>query len=59
MDFELPVSYKGEELAFYAQLFQLTYTYRFVVDVYGQEVLFERNEECNYMALIDLEQLVS
>lgn len=55
--FELPVTYKGEALLFPAQLKQLGYTHRFMVDVYGQEVFFEPDEEHNYRAMIDPEQL--
>jgi hypothetical protein len=55
--FELPVFYKGKELLFPARLLQLGYTHRFVVDVYGQEVFFEPDEERNYRALVEPEQL--
>jgi hypothetical protein len=57
--FNLPVVYKGEELLFSARLQQFGYTHRFVVDVYGQEVFFEPDEERNYRALVDPEQLYS
>jgi hypothetical protein len=55
--FELPVFYKVKELLFPTRLHQLGYTHRFVVDVYGQEVFFEPDEERNYRALVDSEQL--
>ena len=55
--FELPVTYKGEELQFPAQLLQTGYTHQFKVDVYGQEVLFEPDEERVYRAIIDPEKL--
>ena len=55
--FELPVTYKGEELAFPAQLLQTGYTHQFKVDVYGQEVFFEPDEERAYRAIIDPEKL--
>jgi hypothetical protein len=55
--FELPVIYNGEEKLFPAQLQQTGYTHRFVVDVYGQEVLFEPDEERNYRAMTDPEAL--
>lgn len=51
--FELPVNYKGQEVLFPATLQQLGYVHRFAVDVYGQEVFFERDEEQNYRALVD------
>jgi len=56
-EFELPVTYKGEELLFPAQLLQTGYTHQFKVDVYGQEVSFEPDEESNYRAIIDLKKL--
>jgi hypothetical protein len=55
--FDLPVNYKGQELFFPAQLQQSRYTYRFAVDVYGQEIFFERDDEGGYRALADPEQL--
>ena len=55
--FELPVSFKGEELLFPAQLQQLGYVHRFAVDVYGQEVFFEPDEEQNYRAIVDPEEI--
>ncbi|HEX8314270.1 MAG TPA: hypothetical protein VF609_04725 [Flavisolibacter sp.] len=51
--FELPVMYKGEELMFPAQLVQLGYLHQFKVDVFGEEVIFEPDEERNYRAIID------
>jgi hypothetical protein len=50
--FDLPVTYKGEELLFPARLQQLGYTHRIAVDIYGQEVFFEPDEERNYRAII-------
>jgi hypothetical protein len=57
--FELPVIYKGKELLFPTHLQQIGYTHRFAVDVFGQQVFFEPDEERNYRALIDAEQLES
>lgn len=54
--FELPVLYNGNELLFPARLQQLGYTHRFVVDVYGQEVFFEPDEERTYRAVLDPEK---
>jgi hypothetical protein len=56
-EFELPVRYRNEELLFPAQLQQSGYTHRFRVDVYGQEVFYEPDEEGSYRALIDPEKL--
>lgn len=55
--FELPVVYKGEELAFSARLLQLGYTHKFAVVVNGQEILFEPDEERDYRAVIEPEQM--
>ena len=55
--FDLPVTYKDEELLFPAHLQQLGYTHRLVVDVYGQEVFFEPDEERNYRAIIEQEKI--
>lgn len=55
--FELPVSYKEEELQFPARLQQLGYTHSIVVEVYGTEVFFEPDEERNYRAVVEPEQI--
>lgn len=54
--FELPVTYKGQELQFPAQLLPSGYTHRFQVNVFGQDVLFEPDEERTYRALVDPEK---
>ncbi len=54
--FELPVTFKGKELLFPAQLQQQGYVHRFVVEINGQEVFFERDEEQNYRALTHPEE---
>ena len=51
----MPVIYKGEELLLPAQLLPYGYTHRFQVEVNGQVVFFERDEEQNYRAIIDQE----
>jgi hypothetical protein len=55
--FELPVTYQNKELMFPAELQQTGYSHRFRVDVYGQDVFFEPDEERNYRALIDPEKI--
>lgn len=50
--FVIPVLYKGKEIGFNAQLLALGYTHKIQVDVNGQEVLFEPDEERNYRAVI-------
>ena len=51
--FELPVTYKSEELLFPARLLHIGYTHRFTVNINGREVLFEPDEEGSYRALIE------
>jgi hypothetical protein len=51
--YDIPVHYKGEELMVPAQLLVVGYTHRFRVEVNGQEVLFEPDEERNYRAILD------
>ena len=53
--FELPVLYNGEELVVPAQLLQRGYTPCFQIEVNGQQVLFERDDEGSYRALMDPE----
>jgi len=55
--FEIPVLYKKARVAFPARLLQSGYTHRFVVDVNGQEIFFEPDEEQAYRALLDPEQM--
>ena len=57
--FELPVTYKDKELLFPARLLMLGYTHKFQVQVNGHEVLFEPDEERNYRAVINPEQVES
>jgi hypothetical protein len=53
--FELPVDFKGEELMIPARLLQLGYLHKFQ-EVKGEVLLFERDEEGNYRALVDAEK---
>lgn len=50
--FLLPVEYKGEERAFEAELQVWGYGHRFQVNVDGSAVIFERDEEGSYRAVI-------
>ncbi len=52
-EFDLPVTFKGMEEVFKVQLHITGYTYRLVVDVHGQSINFERDEEGNFRALLD------
>jgi len=51
--FDLPVQFKGELLMFSSRLLQQGYTHKFVVEVDGQPVYFEPDEERNYRAIIE------
>jgi hypothetical protein len=50
--FNLPVNYNGVEKEFETILLVLGYTHKFQVDVEGTPVLFERDEEGRYRAII-------
>ena len=50
--FDLPVLFNGEERLFPAQLQQLGYTHRILVNVNGIDVAFEPDEERNYRAIV-------
>ncbi len=50
--FFLPVVFKGQELQFEAQLERRGYVYALHVDVNGTAVIFERDEERNWRALL-------
>ncbi|AKK74085.1 hypothetical protein OK18_17025 [Chryseobacterium gallinarum] len=49
---ELPVTYKGEELIFNGRLATFSYGYKLYVDIYGNEVVFERDDEGNLRAIV-------
>lgn len=51
--FDIPVTYKNQELIFNSKLLQSGYSYKFEVDVNGNSVLFEPDEERNFRAIID------
>ena len=55
--FNLPVSYKGEEQEFTAWLHVTGYTHKFVVDVHGQNIIFEPDEEGTYRAVLNYEDI--
>jgi hypothetical protein len=51
--FDLSVTYKGEELLFPTRLLQLGYIHKFEVEVHGNLVYFEWDEERNIRAFVD------
>ncbi|GEO04600.1 hypothetical protein AAE02nite_22640 [Adhaeribacter aerolatus] len=54
---EIPVTYRGEELVFPAQVLMTGYTHKIQVDIDGQFIMFEPDEERNYRAVLDQAQL--
>jgi hypothetical protein len=49
--FELPVSYKGQDLTFNGRLVTFGYIYKFYLMIDGHEYIFERDDEHNYRML--------
>jgi hypothetical protein len=58
-EFLIPVVYQGEELEFRAKLRSFGYSYKIEVEVYGQKILFEQDEEQRYRAWIGPEMMIS
>ena len=56
-DFDLPIEYKGVEHVFKGSLVTFGHTHKFQVDVNGQIVIFEPDEERNYRAVITYEKI--
>jgi hypothetical protein len=56
-DFYLPVEHNGQEHNFKASLVAFGHTHKFHVDINGQTVIFEHDEERNYRAVIPYEEL--
>ena len=57
--FDLPIQYKGEQYIFKGALIVHGYTHKFNVDVNGQTIVFEPDEERNYRAVISPSDLES
>jgi len=55
--FELPLVYKGEQVLLKASLLVTRYTHKFNVDVNGQNIIFEPDEERNYRAIIPYDDI--
>ncbi|ANH80826.1 hypothetical protein A8C56_07390 [Niabella ginsenosidivorans] len=49
--FELPVTYKNENLLLNGRLVTFAYDYKFYVNVKGQELIFEQDDELNFRAI--------
>ncbi len=52
-DLTLELSYNGKELSLPIQLIRWGYTYRLQVIINGTPVIFERDEERNWRAMIE------
>ena len=55
--FKIPVTYKGKELLFDAEFLKYAYSYKIQVDVNGTIVLFERDYENNFRAMMPYEEI--
>ncbi len=55
--FEIPVTCQGQEHCFTSRLLMTSYTHKIEVAIDGHLVLFEPDEDQNYMALVDEAQL--
>lgn len=56
--FEIPVTYKGEDLLFKASLKAFGYVPQIEVDINGSPIIFEQDEEGKYRALLSTEILL-
>ncbi|MDB5262850.1 MAG: hypothetical protein JWQ14_2131 [Adhaeribacter sp.] len=54
---EIPVTYKGQELSFPAKFLMSGYNYKIQVEVEGQLIMFEVDEERKFRALLNEAQL--
>ncbi len=50
--FQIPVTYQGEEFAFTSRLLMSGYTHKIEVEVNGQLVMFEPDDDQRYRALV-------
>ena len=55
-DFELPVDYKGKEILFTARLLQQGYTYKIELEIAEAKVLFEKDDQGEWRAIVDPEK---
>ena len=57
--FDLPVEYKGSHYHFKTTLVVYGFSHRFNVDVHGQSILFEPDEEKNYRAILPYDDITN
>jgi hypothetical protein len=55
--FEIPLTYKSKDINFPAEYISSGYSYKINVDVFGQIISFEPDEERNFRALISYDML--
>lgn len=55
--FEIPVSFRGEDYSFPASFIMLGYSQKIQVDVFGELINFEPDEERNFRPVLTNEQL--
>ena len=58
-EFQLPVSFNNKELNFPARLLNYGYSYKLEVSIDDTKLLFERDEERNWRALISYEDIMA
>jgi len=51
--FDLPVRFSGKEVSFPCKLHLYTYTQKIEIHVNGTSVMFERDDERNWRAIVD------
>jgi hypothetical protein len=54
---EIPVTYKGEELTFSAEVLTFGFSEKIEVDISGELILFEPDEERNYRPVLSCYQM--
>ncbi len=54
---EIPVTYKGQDLVFDASVKAYGYVHKIEVDVKGQTVIFEQDEEGLYRAVVPYDEI--
>jgi hypothetical protein len=52
-NFDLPITIGGNEIILPAQLHQYGYTYQVEVEINGNSIFFERDEERNWRAILN------
>ena len=55
--FEIPLTYKSKDINFPAEYISTGYSYKINVDVFGQIISFEPDEERNFRALVSYDEI--